>query len=120
MSLFFTFLIQLIATRIGTAHLAKLGIPNRRLTSPPRSDFLAEAERGESIAPDKIPATLSEEEISAQPVVKKDSGKLEPEKEPVASGRSSLVEFEDKSENDNIAAQLLAVGILEFGVLFHS
>ncbi|KZT58773.1 Zinc/iron permease [Calocera cornea HHB12733] len=102
-SLFTTFVMELIAFRIGTARLEKLGIsdtqahpgmhfppPENEGPHPPKRDNIDETERG----------------LTAQKMVNE--------------GSVSVEEFADASEANPAIAQILGVAILEFGVIFHS
>ncbi|KZO89881.1 ZIP zinc/iron transport family [Calocera viscosa TUFC12733] len=104
-SLFATFVIELIAFRIGTARLEKLGIADAH-AHPGVHHFPQGEEDG--MHP---PETLENLDATEQGLAAKKM---------VNEGSASVEEFIDASESNPAIAQILGVAILEFGVIFHS
>ncbi|KAI5476563.1 zip-like iron-zinc transporter [Pseudohyphozyma bogoriensis] len=102
-SLFVTFVIQIVAFRVGTEYLESKGIkkdPHIHVTGHP-------GHTADKV--DASPDTTATNEDNDTEV-----GSME-------KGSSGVIgEFKDASENSPAVAQILGVGMLEFGVIFHS
>ena len=103
-SLFFTFVLELFAFRIGTAYLSKHGIA---------FENTHDMGLGQGT------------EVASGPAGDAEAGRLEPTKNasPGAMASNETLpdeKWQDASEANPAAAQILGVVILEFGVLFHS
>lgn len=96
-SLFFTFVTQLVAFRLGTARLNKLGLGSE-------TDIQVKGSDG-SVSP----TTSDTKELNGKDIEKAAAS---------IDGNSTL--YGDSSESNPPGAQLLAVAILEFGIVFHS
>ncbi|ORY34667.1 ZIP-like iron-zinc transporter [Naematelia encephala] len=100
-SLFVTFVIELVAFRVGTSYLAKRGL---EMPAP------------HGIGAMQIQQTQIDPESAAEPTQKVLADKALEDSE----STSSDDRFRDASEANPATAQILGVVILEFGVLFHS
>ncbi|GAA5949382.1 hypothetical protein JCM3765_003391 [Sporobolomyces pararoseus] len=101
-SLYFVFVIQLVAFRLGSARLAKIGMGERHIHV---------SGHGGHVATQDAPATNS-----SSP-----AGSLDKEQALLNDSSSSLdTGYMDASEQNPLIAQVMGVSTLEFGVCFHS
>ncbi|GAA5915198.1 uncharacterized protein JCM6883_001763 [Sporobolomyces salmoneus] len=103
-SLYMVFVIQIIAFRLGSARLAKIGMGQRHIHVSGHGGHVAEQ--------DAPPAT------NGSPV---SVSSIDREKALLNDSSSSLeVGYSDASEQNPLIAQVMGVATLEFGVCFHS
>lgn len=106
MSLFFTFVLQLVAFRIGTARLAKLGIIDSTNTGNKSTPI--------------TPKNNDDEITAATPSTEQEKSDIDQAERGSVTTSSDSTLFNDSEEANPAAAQILSVAILEFGVVFHS
>jgi len=100
-SLYFVFVIQIVAFRLGSARLAKIGMGERHMHV---------AGHGGHVAEQDAPATNGSPATS-----------IDKEKALLNDSSSTLdVGYMDASEQNPLIAQIMGVATLEFGVCFHS
>ncbi|GAA5883973.1 hypothetical protein JCM16303_001342 [Sporobolomyces ruberrimus] len=101
-SLYFVFVIQIVAFRLGSARLAKIGMGERHMHV---------AGHGGHVADQDAPATNP-----TSP-----TGSMDKEKALLNDSSSTLdTGYTDASEQNPLIAQIMGVATLEFGVCFHS
>lgn len=104
-SLFFTFVIQLIAYRVGTERLEKMGLMHdQRHPHVTGHPHVSKPGQESSVSP-------SNESVSMERAM---------EKGDLSDVDSQTGIFSDASERSPLIAQMIGVATLEFGVIFHS
>ena len=101
-SLFATFIVELVSFRLGTQYLKRRGMNVNQAQDGPSSTAL------HGLPETTLPQTGRKDTINV-------------DSEALAAPTSNVaVAWTDSSENEPAGAQLLGVVILEFGILFHS
>ena len=120
-SLFFTFVLELVAFRLGTAYLAKQGITMDGTTahSAPAGFNGMDSTHGSHGPRSDIEASgmgMNDPRVQTEKAIKETQ-----DPKGFESSASSVDErYTDASEATPAGAQILGVAILEFGVVFHS
>ncbi|GJN88689.1 hypothetical protein Rhopal_001655-T1 [Rhodotorula paludigena] len=114
-ALFAAFVLQMVAFRLGSAKLAKMG---KTQPDQPTQCFPARPSSLDSVVPTPRD-TISggdELELSRNPSLVADKAPLPGETRPTLREHA----FHDASEENPLLAQAIAIGTLEFGICFHS
>ena len=119
-SLFFTFVLELVAFRLGTSYLAKQGIALDSGHTAAGYNGV-DGTHGAHGPHGDIGVIESDHDHSIQTPPNDKIVTVAKEKALVSESSSTLEEgYGDMSEEKPAAAQILGVAILEFGVVFHS
>ncbi|KAI5481464.1 zip-like iron-zinc transporter [Pseudohyphozyma bogoriensis] len=96
LSLFITFIVHVVTFRLGHARLLNLGIDLKQDVHPHGA---------------VMPPSPGETERA---------GELSPASTKISDDESQDALFQDSSESSPVIAQIISVGVLEFGIVFHS
>ncbi|CAD6574983.1 MAG: high-affinity Zn(2+) transporter zrt1 [Tremellales sp. Tagirdzhanova-0007] len=120
-SLFFTFVLELVAFRLGTKYLAARGITMEGSPSGPGVHGAAGFNGVDSAHGGHVIGGNDMQGMSRSPMT---DPQIQTEKAMIEINKSSSLSvdetYTDASEDKPAAAQILGVAILEFGVVFHS